>query len=84
MLEPIVEFERLVVSGNMRHNDNPVSNWQAGHVSIARNGLLSKPNGKDDVRTIDGMQAAVIALAGVEQGEWSEAYSSSGSGVVLF
>ena len=84
MVEPIEEFERLVVSGNMRHNNNPVANWQAGHVSVARNGLLCKPHGKDDVRTIDGMQAAVIALAGVEQGEWSEAYSSSGSGVVLF
>ena len=84
MLEPIEEFSRLVVSHEMGHDDNPVANWQAGHVSIGRNGLLCKPHGKDDIRTIDGMQAAVIALAGVEQGEFSSAYDSTGSGVVLF
>ena len=84
MLEPIEEFERLVKSGEMSHDGNPIAEWQAGHVSRGRNGLLVKPNGKDDIKTIDGMQAAAIATAGVETGEFSHAYANDGGGVVLF
>lgn len=84
MSEPIEEFERLVKSGEMSHDGNEVAEWQAGHVSRGRNGLLMKPNGKDDVKTIDGLQAAVIATAGVEGGEFSQAYSEPGAGVILF
>lgn len=84
MAEPIQEFEKLVMSHKMAHDGNPIAAWQASNVTKGRNGLLCKPHGKDDVRTIDGMQAAVMALAGVEEGEVSLAYSSSGSGVILF
>lgn len=84
MSEPIEEFEKLVISHKMKHNGNPVAAWQASNVTRGRNGLLCKPHGKDDVRTIDGMQAAVMALAGVEKGETSLAYSTAGSGVILF
>lgn len=84
LAEPICEFEKLVMSHEMCHNGNPVADWQASNVTKGRNGLLCKPNGKDDVRTIDGMQAAVMALAGVEEGEVSLAYSQAGSGVILF
>ena len=84
MTEPIEEFERLIMSGRMAHDGNPVAKWQAGHVTRGRNGLLAKPGGQHDSRTIDGMQAACIALAGVETGEFSTAYNDSGSGVVLF
>lgn len=84
LAEPIAEFEKLVMSHEMTHDGNPVANWQAGNVTKGRNGLLCKPHGKDDVRTIDGMQAAVMALAGVEEGEVRLAYASEGSGVVLF
>lgn len=84
MTEPIEEFEKLVLSGKIAHDGNPIANWQASNVTRGNSGLLRKPGGKDDVRTIDGMQAAVMALAGVEQGEFTTAYSSSGSGVVLF
>lgn len=82
--EPIEEFEKLVVSHAMSHDGNPVAQWQASNVTRGKNGLLEKPNGRNDVRTIDGMQAAVMALAGVEKGENSVAYASAGSGVVLF
>lgn len=82
--EPIEEFEKLVISQSLRHDGNPIAAWQASNVTRGRNGLLCKPSGKDDVRTIDGMQAAVMALAGVEKGEFSSAYSTAGSGVVLF
>ena len=84
LAEPICEFEKLVMSHKMAHNGNPISDWQSSNVTKGRNGLLCKPNGKDDVRTIDGMQAAVMALAGVEEGESSLAYTTSGSGVILF
>jgi phage terminase large subunit-like protein len=84
MTEPIEEFEKLVMSHKLTHDGNPIAAWQASNVTRGRNGLLCKPNGKDDVRTIDGMQAAVMALAGVEKGESSFAYSTAGSGVVLF
>lgn len=82
--EPIEEFEKLVMSHKLTHDGNPIAAWQASNVTRGKNGLLCKPNGKDDVRTIDGMQAAVMALAGVEKGESSFAYSTAGSGVVLF
>lgn len=82
--EPIEEFEKLVISHRLHHDGNPVAAWQASNVTRGRNGLLCKPHGKDDVRTIDGMQAAVMALAGVEKGEATFAYSTPDSGVVLF
>jgi phage terminase large subunit-like protein len=84
MMEPIEEFERLIVSRKMRHDGNPVTRWQAGHVSRGRNGLLCKPGGASDPRTIDGIQSAVIALAGVEAGEYATAYANEGDGVILF
>jgi phage terminase large subunit-like protein len=84
MSEPIDEFEKLVMSHKMSHDGNPIASWQASNVVKGKNGLLQKPNGKDDVRTIDGMQAAVMALAGVEKGEASFAYATAGSGVILF
>jgi len=84
MTEPIEEFEKLVVSRKLRHNGNPVATWQAGHVGQGRNGLLVKPGGSDDIRTIDGIQSAVMALAGAESGEYGTAYATPGSGVILF
>lgn len=82
--EPIEEFEKLVMSHKMRHDGNPVAAWQASNVTRGRSGLLEKPNGDKDVRTIDGIQSAVMALAGVEKGESGMAYATAGSGVVFF
>lgn len=84
LAEPIDEFEKLVMSCKMKHNGNPIADWQASNVTKNRNGLLSKPNGDKDVRTIDGIQAAVMALAGVEEGESNMAYASAGAGVILW
>jgi len=83
--EAIEEFEKLVVSRKLCHDSNPIANWQASNVVKGRRGLLEKPGGKDDVRTIDGIQAAVMALAAAsEGGVVHRAYASAGSGVVLF
>jgi len=82
--EPIEEFEKLIVSHKLSQDGNPVAEWQASNVIRGKSGLLQKPNSAKDPRTIDGMQAAVMALAGVEKGEFTSAYSTAGSGVIFF
>lgn len=82
--EPIEEFEKLVLSHKLTHDGNPIATWQASNVTKGKTGLLCKPHGSQDVRTIDGIQAAVMALAGVEAGEVNMAYANSGAGVILF
>ena len=83
LFEPIEEFEKLVVSHSLGHNGDPIAAWQAGNVKRGRNGLLEKPHGKDDVRTIDGIQAAVMALNAVEHGAVTSAYDIAGAGSIL-
>lgn len=83
LAEPIDEFEKMVLNCTIGHDGNPIATWQAGNVTKDRRGLLSKPNGKDDVRTIDGIQAAVMVIAAVEKGQHHTAYATEGSGVVL-
>lgn len=64
MAEPSAEFERLILKRKLRHNRNPVLSWQAAHVQVHElNGLKRpiKPK-KGDVRKIDGIVAAVMAL----------------------
>ncbi|ADG70057.1 Terminase (plasmid) [Planctopirus limnophila DSM 3776] len=60
------EFEKLLVSGNLHHNNNPVFNWQAGNVSVRRNpsGQIrpAKPM-SEDAKKIDGIAAAIMGLA---------------------
>ncbi len=71
--EPTAVFERLVISGGLEHPDNPVLNWQAGHVNVksdANKNLRPVKPKHGDKRTIDGIVAAImglgIALQGVE------------------
>lgn len=67
MTAPIEDYERLVITHALKHNNNPVLNWQAGHCRVRNypNGckLLVKP-GTEDVKKIDGMVAGVLALSG--------------------
>jgi phage terminase large subunit-like protein len=62
---PTEEFERLVISGRMRHPDNKLMNWQAGHCKVKtdanRNKRPVKPR-HGDHKTIDGMVAAIMGL----------------------
>ena len=62
---PTAELERLVISEKLRHNDNPVLNWQAQNVSVKtdpnNNKRPVKP-GHDNPRKIDGIVAAIMAL----------------------
>jgi phage terminase large subunit-like protein len=65
--EPTAEFERLVVSGLLGHNRNPILSWQAGHVQVksdpAGNKRPIKPRDQNDARKVDGVIGAVMALA---------------------
>lgn len=67
---PIEDFERLVIQGKLRHANNAVMNWQAGHCeaytdSKARKTLV-KPK-HNDIKKIDGMVAGVMSLYGAMQ-----------------
>jgi phage terminase large subunit-like protein len=71
--EPTQMFERLLSLGLLKHPDNPVLNWQAGHVEVTvpdRSGNYRpvKPQSSDKTdsrqafKTIDGIQATIMAL----------------------
>lgn len=69
--EPTREFERLVITGKLQHNGNPILAWQAGHVQVK-----TDPNGNirpvkppaEDLRKIDGMVSGIMALARAMEG----------------
>ncbi len=64
--EPTKEYERLVISGELRHNNHPLLNWQAGHVEVksdANNNIRPVKRKHGDHRTIDGIVAGIMALA---------------------
>jgi len=68
---PTSEYERLIMSGKMRHNSNPILTWQAGHVSIKVNANNDKRPVKPkagDIRAIDGIVAGIMALRGEMSG----------------
>jgi phage terminase large subunit-like protein len=61
---PTKEFERLVLSGKLRHGNNPVANWMADNAVAVRdasgNIKLSK---EKSTEKIDGLAALVNAIA---------------------
>ncbi len=65
---PMDQFEGFLKEGRLKHNANPVLDWQAGHVNTkdAHNGgrMPVKPSDlKGDPRTIDGVVAALMSLS---------------------
>ena len=64
MSEPMKEFEALYMSGRLRHDDNPVLNWQAGNVIQRRSRNKSYYPAKERAKDkIDGIVASVTALS---------------------
>lgn len=61
---PTDSFAGLVMAGTFAHPDNPLLNWQAGHVVLIHDNNKGKrpvkPK-KGDFRTVDGIQALVMA-----------------------
>lgn len=71
--EPTQMFERLLALGLLRHPDNAVLNWQARHCEVTvpdRSGNYrpvkprssDRSNSREAYKTIDGIQASVMAL----------------------
>lgn len=61
--EPSKEFERLVVSGRLRHGGNPVLRWMASNVAKSEDpaGNIKPDKGKSREK-IDGIAAAIMAI----------------------
>lgn len=73
--QPTDDFERLVIDGKLWHNGHPVLSWQAGHAAVIRKinkvKRVVKPRA-DSWQTVDGVQAAIMALAQAmrQEGGW--------------
>jgi phage terminase large subunit-like protein len=60
---PSKEFEKLVISGKMIHNNNPVMRWMASNVSAEIDAAGNiKPSKKKSSEKIDGILAGIMAL----------------------
>ncbi|MFQ5625858.1 MAG: terminase large subunit [Methyloligellaceae bacterium] len=64
MNEPSKEFERRVLSGKVRHGDNPVLKWMSRNVTVKEDPAGNIKPVKPERRTnkIDGIVAAIMAL----------------------
>ncbi len=63
MTSPTKAWEKLVVSGKLRHGGNPVLRWMASNVAVEIDpaGNL-KPSKKKSTERIDGIVAGIMAL----------------------
>ncbi len=63
MSGPTKELEKLVISGKLRHGDNPVLRWMASNVSVETDAAGNlKPSKKKSTERIDGIVATIMAL----------------------
>lgn len=62
--KPLEDYERLIYAHELRHDNNPIFNWQVDNVMISESRGNRRP--EKDTRypwkTIDGIQAAIMAL----------------------
>lgn len=63
MSPPSTEFERLIVSGKLRHDHNPAVSWMIGNTIVYKdtNDCIRPMKGRSNGR-IDGVTAAIIAM----------------------
>jgi phage terminase large subunit-like protein len=65
MSEPTKQLERWVMSGKIRHDGNPVTEWMLGNVEIERDAAGNiKPSKAKSPEKIDGISAAVTCIGG--------------------
>lgn len=63
MSEPSKRLETLVLSGKLRHGNNPILRWMAGNTTINRDPAGNiKPDKAKSAEKIDGIVALVMAL----------------------
>lgn len=60
---PAKEFEKLVLSGELRHGGNPVLRWMADNVSVYRDANENiRPDKAHSSERIDGIVAAIMGI----------------------
>ncbi len=67
---PCKDFERLILDGKLHHNGHPVMDWQVGHVQVrcdANDNIRPVKPKRGDVKKIDGVVSAVMALWDAQQ-----------------
>lgn len=63
MCAPSYEFEKLVSSGQLRHNGDPVLRWMAGNVTVTQDASgRIRPDKSKSSEKIDGIVATIMAL----------------------
>lgn len=66
---PTKELEKLVVSGNLQHDGNPVLRWMASNVCVKSDSSGNiRPDKANSADKIDGIVALIMALALSMQG----------------
>ncbi|MEM8668735.1 MAG: terminase TerL endonuclease subunit [Planctomycetota bacterium] len=87
--EPTQIFERMLSMGLLRHPDNEALNWQAGHVEVThpdRSGNYrpvkpqssDKGDSREAHKTIDGIQAGVMAIREAKKFRFYGSYYEDG------
>lgn len=80
MSGPAKEFEKALVRREVRHPHNPCLTWMAGNVAVERDPSDNiKPSKSKSTERIDGIAAAVMAIAGVVQAQSQSWYYDSNS-----
>ena len=63
MSAPSKEFEKLVIGGAVRHNNNPVLRWMASNVTVETDAAGNiKPSKAKSTEKIDGITGLVMAI----------------------
>jgi len=79
---PTAQFERMVIAGDLKHNGNPITDWQAGHVTVkhdANDNIRPVKPEHHDIKKIDGIVSAIMALdAANRMPDYTSAYESGG------
>lgn len=81
MATPAAEFERLLVSGKIEHGGHPILRWMAGNVTVETDAAGNiKPSKKKSIERIDGIVAAIMAIARamLQTGPPKSVYSNHG------
>ena len=77
--EPTKEFERLIVSGKLAHGGNSCLTWQANNVTVRHDPAGNiKPDKGQKTHKIDGIAAAIIALARASLWDGGSVYEDEG------
>lgn len=85
MTAPTKELDRLVASGNLKHNGDPVLAWNAANLMVESDpaGNL-KPSKRKSGEKIDGMVATIMALGrGIVVGEEAVSVYDAGGGLTI-